>query len=168
LVLALLIVACAPAVTPAPEPAPVEDPGVVEEPEPEPQSIVDLAVADGRFNTLVAAVQAADLAEALSGPGRFTVFAPTDDAFAQLPEGTVEALLEDIPALTEILLYHVVEGRLGAEDVVLLEEIETLQGETITIRVEDGKVFINDAEVIITDLYTDNGKIHVVDSVLLP
>lgn len=153
---------------PAPEPAPAEDPGVVEEAGPEPQSIVDLAVADGRFNTLVAAVQAADLVEALSGPGRFTVFAPTDDAFAQLPEGTVEALLEDIPALTDILLYHVVEGRLWAEDVVLLEEIETLLGEMITIRVEDGKVFINDAEVIITDLYTDNGMIHVIDSVLLP
>ena len=141
---------------------------MVEAPEPELQSIVDLAVANGRFNTLVATVQAADLVEALSGPGRFTVFAPTDDAFAQLPEGTVEALLEDIPALTEILLYHVVEGRLWAEDVVLLAEIETILGETITIRVEDGKVFINDAEVIITDLYTDNGKIHVIDSVLLP
>jgi len=141
---------------------------VVEEPEPEPQSIVDLAAADGRFNTLVAAVQAADLVDALAGEGIFTVFAPTDDAFAQLPEGTVEALLEDIPALTETLLYHVVEGRLWAEDVVLLAEIETLLGETITFWVEDGKVFINDAEVIITDLYTDNGMIHVIDSVLLP
>jgi hypothetical protein len=102
----------------------------------------------------------------LSGEGRFTVFAPTDDAFGKLPAGTIEALLADIPALTDILLYHVVGGRVLAEDVVLLEEAETLLGETVTIRVEDEKVFINDAEVIITDIIADNGVIHVIDSVL--
>ncbi len=168
LVLGLLIVACAPAAAPEPAPVQTEEPIIVEEPEPEPQSLVDLAVADGRFTTLVAAVQAAGLADVLAGDGPFTVFAPTDEAFAQLPEGTIEALLADIPALTNILLYHVVEGRVLAEDVVLLEEAETLLGETISIRVEDGKVFINGAEVIITDIIADNGVIHVIDSILLP
>jgi len=168
LVLALLIVACAPAVAPEPEPAPVEDPVVDEEPEPELQSIVDLAVADGRFNTLVAAVQAAGLVDALSGDGPFTVFAPTDDAFGLLPEGTVEALLEDIPTLTNILLYHVVSGAVLAEDVVMLDSAETLLGESVAIRVEGGMVYINDAQVIITDIVASNGVIHVIDTVLLP
>ena len=170
IVLALVIVACAPAVTPEPAPPPTEEPvEVVEpEPEPEPQTIVDIAVADGRFETLVAALQAADLVGALSGEGPFTVFAPTDDAFAQLPEGTVEALLADIPALTDILLYHVVAGEVLAEDVVMLDEAETLLGEMVSIRVENGMVFINDAQVIITDIVADNGVIHVIDSVLLP
>lgn len=171
LVLALLIVACAPAVAPEPTPVP-EEPVVIEEPEPEPepepQTIVDIAVADGRFTTLVAALQAADLVGALSSEGPFTVFAPTDDAFAQLPEGTVEALLEDIPALTDILLYHVVSGAVLAEDVVTLDEAETLLGEMVAIRVEGGMVYINEAQVIITDIIADNGVIHVIDSVLLP
>ena len=162
IVLALVLAACAP--TPEPTPVPTEAPVV----EPEPQSIVNIAVADGRFETLVAALQAADLADTLAGDGPFTVFAPTDDAFAQLPEGTVEALLADIPALTDILLYHVVAGEVLAEDVVLLEMAETLLGETVTIRVENGRVFINDAEVIITDILADNGVIHVIDTVLIP
>ncbi len=170
MVLALVIVACAPAATPEPAP-PTEEPVVTEpepEPEPEPQTIVDIAVADGRFTTLVAALQAADLVDALSGEGPFTVFAPTDDAFAQLPEGTVEALLEDIPTLTDILLYHVVSGAVLAEDVVMLDEAETLLGEFVSIRVENGMVFVDDAQVIITDIVADNGVIHVIDSVLLP
>jgi transforming growth factor-beta-induced protein len=166
MVLALVIVACAPAAAPEPTPMPTE---VVEpEPEPEPQTIVDIAVADGRFTTLVAALQAADLVGALSGEGPFTVFAPTDDAFAKLPEGTVEALLADIPALTDILLYHVVSGTVLAEDVVMLDEAETLLGEKVSIRVEGGMVYINDAQVIITDIVASNGVIHVIDSVLLP
>jgi transforming growth factor-beta-induced protein len=166
MVLALVIVACAPAAAPEPTPMPTE---VVEpEPEPEPQTIVDIAVADGRFTTLVAALQAADLVGALSGEGPFTVFAPTDDAFAKLPEGTVEALLADIPALTDILLYHVVSGTVLAEDVVMLDEAETLLGENVSIRVEGGMVYINDAQVIITDIVASNGVIHVIDSVLLP
>ena len=166
MVLALVIVACAPAAEPEPTPMPTE---VVEpEPEPELQTIVDIAVADGRFTTLVAALQAADLVDALSGEGPFTVFAPTDEAFAALPEGTVEALLADIPALTDILLYHVVSGTVLAEDVVMLEAAETLLGENVSIRVEGGMVYINDAQVIITDIIASNGVIHVLDSVLLP
>lgn len=165
-VLALVLAACAPAATPEPTPEPTMAP--TEEPTEEPQTIVDIAIADGRFETLVAALQAADLADTLSGEGPFTVFAPTDDAFAKLPEGTVESLLEDIPALTDILLYHVVSGEVLAETVVTLEEAETLLGENVSIRVEDGNVYINDAMVIITDIMADNGVIHVIDSVLLP
>jgi len=159
-VLALLLAACAPAATPEPTAVATE--------EPQPQTIVDIAVADGRFTTLVAALQAADLVGTLSDAGPFTVFAPTDDAFAKLPEGTVEALLADIPALTEILLYHVVSGEVLAEDVVMLEKAETLLGEDVMIKVEDGNVYINDAMVVITDIMADNGVIHVIDTVLLP
>ena len=132
-------------------------------------SIVDIAVADGRFTTLVAAVQAAGLAETLAGEGSFTVFAPTDDAFAALPEGTVEGLLNDIPALTDILLYHVVDGAVPAETVVTLDSATTLQGSDVTIEVRDGNVFLNgDVQVIITDIQASNGIIHVIDGVLLP
>jgi transforming growth factor-beta-induced protein len=121
--------------------------------------IVDTAVADGRFTTLVAALQAADLVDTLKGEGPFTVFAPTDDAFAKLPEGTIEALLADIPTLTDILLYHVVGGKVMAADVVTLESADTVLGKPVSI---------NDAEVIITDIETSNGVIHVIDSVILP
>ncbi|MXY72100.1 MAG: fasciclin domain-containing protein, partial [Dehalococcoidia bacterium] len=131
-------------------------------------TIVDIAVADGRFTTLVAAVQAAGLVEALAGEGPLTVFAPTDDAFAALPEGTVEALLEDIPALTDILLYHVVAGDVKAADVVTLESAETLQGGSLTITVEGDVVRINGAQVVIVDIEASNGTIHVIDTVLLP
>ncbi|MCU0466480.1 MAG: fasciclin domain-containing protein, partial [Anaerolineae bacterium] len=103
-----------------------------------PGTIVDIAVADGRFTTLAAAVTAADLVDTLSSAGPFTVFAPTDDAFAALPEGTVDALLADIPALTDILLYHVVEGAVLAETVVTLESATTVQGSDVTISVVDG------------------------------
>ncbi len=131
--------------------------------------IVDVAAADGRFTTLVTAVQAAGLEDALRGEGPLTVFAPTDDAFARLPEGTVEALLDDIPTLTDILLYHVVSGQVMAADVVELTSAETLQGDSISITVENGRVFLNkDVEVIITDVEASNGVIHVIDAVLLP
>jgi len=133
-----------------------------------PPNIVEIAVADGRFTTLVAALQAAELVETLEGDGPFTVFAPTDDAFAKLPAGTVEGLLEDIPALTSILLYHVVDGKVMAADVVELESAETLQGEAIAIMVEGDKVMLNESQVIIPDLKASNGVIHVIDSVLLP
>ncbi|GAB4534294.1 MAG: hypothetical protein Kow0063_17180 [Anaerolineae bacterium] len=132
------------------------------------QDIVDIAVADGRFTTLVTAVQAAGLVDTLKGEGPFTVFAPTDDAFNKLPEGTIPALLEDIPALTDILLYHVVSGKVMAADVVTLSSADTALGKPVTIRVENGNVFINDAQVIITDIEASNGVIHVIDSVLLP
>jgi len=130
--------------------------------------IVDVAVADGRFTTLVAAVQAADLVDTLKGEGPFTVFAPTDAAFAKLPEGTVEGLLEDIPTLTDILLYHVVAGKVMAADLVELASADTVLGKPVTIEVMDGKVMINEAQVIITDVPASNGVIHVIDSVILP
>jgi transforming growth factor-beta-induced protein len=177
LVLSLILAACAPAAAPAmPEPTHAPAPTATPMPEPEEevlpetgtQTIVDIAVADGRFNTLVAAVTAADLAETLSSEGPFTVFAPTDDAFAALPEGTVEALLADIPTLTNILLYHVVPGSVMAADVVELSYADTAAGIPVKVTVENGNVFINDAQVIITDIEASNGVIHVIDSVILP
>jgi uncharacterized surface protein with fasciclin (FAS1) repeats len=131
-------------------------------------TIVDIAVNDGRFETLVTALQAADLVETLQGDGPFTVFAPTDDAFNALPEGTIPALLDDIPTLKNVLLYHVVAGKVMAADVVELTSATTVLGEDVAIEVRDGNVFINDAQVIITDIEADNGVIHVIDAVLLP
>ncbi|MGD8806167.1 MAG: fasciclin domain-containing protein, partial [Chloroflexota bacterium] len=172
IVLSLVIAACGATEdpTPTPEPEPVVEEEVMEEPMEEAQSIVDIAVADGRFTTLVAAVQAAGLAETLSGEGQFTVFAPTDDAFAALPEGTVESLLEDPEgALRDILLYHVADGAVPAETVVTLDSATTLQGEDVSIAVVDGGVVLNDsANVIITDIMASNGIIHVIDGVILP
>lgn len=167
---ALVLAACGPVATPTPEPAPTAMPEPTAIPEPELGDIVDTAVADGRFTTLVAAVQAAELVDALKGEGPFTVFAPTDDAFAALPEGTVESLLlpENKQALTDILLYHVVEGKVMAEDVVGLTSATTLLGKDIAIKVDMGNVYINDAQVIITDIETSNGVIHVIDAVILP
>jgi transforming growth factor-beta-induced protein len=136
-----------------------------------PQTVVEIAVADGRFQTLVAAVQAAGLVETLSGPGPFTVFAPTDDAFAKLPAGTIESLLkpESKQQLTDILLYHVVSGKVMAADAVKLTSATTALGKDFSITVKDGKVFLNDTiEVIITDIEASNGVIHVIDAVLLP
>ena len=133
-------------------------------------SIAEIAVEDGRFTTLVAALDAAGLVETLSGEGSFTVFAPTDDAFAALPEGTVEALLADIPALTDILLYHVVDGTVMSEAALTLDgkDVETLSGASFTVSVQDGNLYINDAQVIIADIEASNGVIHVIDAVLLP
>ncbi len=170
MVAVLALSACAPAATPAPTMAPANTPMPMPTAMPAPQTIVDIAVADGRFTTLVAAVQAADLVGTLSGEGPFTVFAPTDDAFAKLPEGTLESLLlpENKQQLTDILLYHVVPGKVMAADVVNLSEAETALGEKVAIKVEDGKVFINEAEVIITDIEASNGVIHVIDTVILP
>ena len=132
------------------------------------KSIVDLAVEDGRFTTLVAALQAAELDTVLAGEGPFTVFAPTDDAFAKLPAGTVEGLLANIPGLKDVLLYHVVSGNVQAKDVLNLESADTLQGSSFAISIMDGKVMVNKSEVIITDIEAVNGTIHVVDTVLLP
>jgi uncharacterized surface protein with fasciclin (FAS1) repeats len=130
--------------------------------------VVDIAVEDGRFTTLVAALEAANLVDTLKEAGPYTVFAPTDDAFNKLPAGTVEGLLEDIPTLTNILLYHVVPGKYMAADLVDLTSLETVSGETLTISVTDDIVMINDAEVIIPDIEASNGVIHVIDTVLLP
>ena len=169
LVFTFVLAACAPAeeVTEEPAPEPTATEAMTEEPMEEMGSIVDIAVEDGRFTTLVAALQAAGLDETLAEAGEFTVFAPTDDAFAALPEGTVEALLEDIPALTDILLYHVVEGTVLAETVATLDSATTLQGSDVAITADDG-VMVNDANVILTDIKADNGVIHVIDAVLLP
>ncbi len=137
--------------------------------------IIDTAVEAGKFNTLAAAIQAAGLVEALKGDGPFTVFAPTDEAFAKLPEGTVETLLkpENIGQLQQILKFHVIAGDVRAEQVVgMTESSATLAGQTFRIKVKDGTVRIgNDkamANVIATDVEATNGVIHVIDTVLLP
>lgn len=130
--------------------------------------IVDIAAADGRFTTLVTAVTEAGLVDTLKSDGPFTVFAPTDDAFAKLPAGTLDSLLADKAALTDILLYHVVSGKVMAADVVNLTSAETVSGKSVDIKVENGNVFINDAQVIITDIEASNGVIHVIDTVLIP
>jgi uncharacterized surface protein with fasciclin (FAS1) repeats len=130
-------------------------------------NIVETAVGAGSFTTLVAAVSAAGLVDTLSGPGPFTVFAPSDDAFAKLPAGTVEALLGDLPKLTAILTYHVVPGMMMAADVVKATSLPTVQGQNLTVKVNGG-VKVDDATVVQTDIVTDNGVIHVIDSVLLP
>jgi transforming growth factor-beta-induced protein len=132
------------------------------------KSIVEIASEDGRFSTLVAALSAAELVDTLQGEGPFTVFAPTDEAFARLPEGTVEALLNDIPTLSNILLYHVVPGKVMASSVVSLNSADTAAGEQVQIKVMDGKVMVNDAQVVITDIEASNGVIHVIDTVILP
>ena len=165
LVAIIAIAACAPVPTPTPTPEPTAIP------EPVLSDIVDTAVADGRFTTLAAALGAADLIDTLKGEGPFTVFAPTDDAFAKLPEGTVETLLlpENLEQLKSILLYHVISGKVMAADVVTLTSADTVLVDAVTIKVEDGKVYLNDTiEVIITDIAASNGVIHVIDAVLLP
>ena len=129
--------------------------------------IVDTAVSAGSFTTLVAAVKAAGLVDTLKGAGPFTVFAPTDDAFAKLPEGTVESLLNDIPKLTKILTYHVVSGKVMAADVVNLTSAKTVEGSEVKIDASNG-VKINDSNVTTADVAADNGVIHIIDSVLLP
>ncbi|MEG4291559.1 fasciclin domain-containing protein [Microcoleus sp. C2C3] len=129
--------------------------------------IVDTAVSAGSFTTLVAAVQAAGLVDTLKGAGPFTVFAPTDEAFAKLPAGTVESLLNDIPKLTKILTYHVVSGKVLAADVVKLTSAKTVEGSEVKIDASNG-VKINDSTVTTADVVADNGVIHIIDSVLLP
>ncbi len=136
-------------------------------PAPAQLNIVETAVAAGSFNTLVAAVQAAGLESALTGPGPFTVFAPTDAAFNALPAGALNALLQDPQALSEVLLYHVVSGKVLAADVVNLTSATTLQGQSVTIDASNG-VLVNDAQVTQTDVEASNGVIHVIDKVLLP
>lgn len=131
-------------------------------------TIVDVAVKDGRFNTLVAALKAADLDATLSGAGPFTVFAPTDAAFAKLPSGTVDALLKDVPTLKKILLYHVVAGKVASADVVKLSSATTVNGLPVMVTVSGNAVKINDATVQIADVAASNGIIHVVDTVILP
>ena len=130
--------------------------------------IVDTAVGAGSFNTLVAAVKAAGLVDTLKGNGPFTVFAPTDEAFAKLPAGTVESLLADKEALTKVLTYHVVAGRVPASQVVGMDWAPTLQGQSAQITMADGNVFVDGARVVKADIETSNGIIHVIDTVILP
>jgi len=132
------------------------------------KTIVDVAAGAGNFTTLVAAIKAAGLVDTLSGTGPFTVFAPTDEAFEKLPQGTVESLLKDREKLTAILTYHVVSGKVMAADVVKMHTAKTVQGQDVTIKVEDGKVLVDNANVVTTDIEATNGVIHVIDTVLMP
>jgi uncharacterized surface protein with fasciclin (FAS1) repeats len=134
------------------------------------KDIVDTAVAAGSFKTLVAAVTAADLVATLRSEGPFTVFAPTDAAFAKLPEGTVATLLkpENKAKLASVLTYHVVAGKLSSGDVVKLKEIKTVQGQSLKVEVKDGKAYVDGALISTADIETSNGVIHVIDSVVLP
>ncbi len=129
--------------------------------------IVDTAVAAGSFNTLVTAVKAADLVDTLKGDGPFTVFAPTDEAFAKIPTDKLQALLQDKAALTKVLTYHVVPGKVMAKDVMKIDSAKTVQGQSIKINTLDG-VRIDNAKVVKADIETSNGVIHVIDTVILP
>jgi uncharacterized surface protein with fasciclin (FAS1) repeats len=135
--------------------------------EPAAKDIVDTAVAAGNFKTLAKALEAAGLIETLKGAGPFTVFAPTDEAFAKLPAGTLDALLKDKAKLTAVLTYHVVPGKVMAADVVKLKEAKTVQGQSIKVDTSAG-VKVDGANVIKTDIACSNGVIHVIDSVILP
>ena len=131
------------------------------------KNLVETAIEAGNFKTLVKAVQEADLVDTLSSEGPFTVFAPTDDAFAKLPEGTIESLLKDKEKLTNILTYHVVPDKVMSDDVIKIKNAKTVNGKELTID-SDNVVKIDDATVIKTDIECSNGVIHVIDSVLLP
>jgi uncharacterized surface protein with fasciclin (FAS1) repeats len=132
--------------------------------------IVDTAVSAGTFKTLVAAVKAAGLVDTLKGDGPFTVFAPTDEAFAKLPEGTIANLLkpENKEMLIKILTYHVVAGKVAAADVVKMRSAKTVQGQNVRIKTKRGKVTLDKSNVVKTDIMTGNGVIHVIDTVLMP
>jgi uncharacterized surface protein with fasciclin (FAS1) repeats len=129
--------------------------------------IVDTAINAGAFNTLVTAITTAGLDTALKGPGPFTVFAPTDEAFSKLPSGTVESLLEDIPQLRKVLEYHVISGKVMAEDVLKLDSATTVEGSKVKIDTSSG-VKVNGATVVTPDVEAENGVIHIIDAVLLP
>jgi uncharacterized surface protein with fasciclin (FAS1) repeats len=134
------------------------------------KDIVETAMAAGNFKTLVSALKAADLVETLQGKGPYTVFAPSDEAFAKLPKETLESLLkpENKKKLAAILTYHVVSGKVLAADAMKLTSADTVQGTTVKIAVKDGKVYINNATVTGTDILCENGVIHVIDTVLMP
>ena len=178
--LALAVVACSSsaatpsptAATPSPTAATPQAPATAS-PEPSEaamaKDIVATATEAGTFSTLLTAATAAGLVETLQGEGPFTVFAPTDEAFAALPAGTLDGLLADPEALKQVLLYHVVSGEVTADQVVGLTSADSVEGSPIAIAVRDGTVFLNDtAEVVATDVMASNGVIHVIDSVILP
>jgi uncharacterized surface protein with fasciclin (FAS1) repeats len=132
------------------------------------RNIVEVAAEAGSFSTLITAVKAAGLVETLSGEGPFTVFAPTDEAFAKIPESDLAALLADEEALTAVLTYHVVSGEVYAKDVMELSSAKTVNGQEVTVKVQDGTVMIDDASVVSADIQASNGVIHVIDRVILP
>jgi uncharacterized surface protein with fasciclin (FAS1) repeats len=132
------------------------------------KDLVDTAKGAGQFKTLVAAIKAAGLVETLKGDGPFTVFAPTDEAFAKVPKDKLEALLKDKKALTAVLTYHVVAGKVMAADVVKMDSAKTAEGKSLKITTEDGKVKVDGARVVKTDIVCKNGVIHVIDAVLMP
>jgi uncharacterized surface protein with fasciclin (FAS1) repeats len=129
--------------------------------------IVDTAIKAGSFTTLVTAIEAAELVETLKGTGPFTVFAPTDEAFAKLPKGTIEGLLKDVPKLKKILTYHVVAGKVMAADVIKLKSAKTVEGSEVKVDASNG-VKINSSTVVTPDVAADNGVIHIIDTVLMP
>jgi uncharacterized surface protein with fasciclin (FAS1) repeats len=131
-------------------------------------TVLDVAAAVGGFDTLIVAVDAAGLTDTLNGDGPFTVLAPTDDAFNALPAGVLDGLLADVPALTDTLLYHVVDGNVPSSDVVMASLVTTLNGSDVKVTLDGDDVFINDAQVTLTDVAADNGVIHVLDTVLTP
>ena len=160
-VLTFAVAACSTAASPSPSPAPSQEAALVD--------IVATADAAGSFKTLLAAATAAGLVETLQGEGPFTVFAPTDEAFAALPAGTLDKLLADPAALKKILLYHVVKGAVTADQVTGMTSADSVEGSPIAIAVKDGKVYLNDsAQVTATDIKASNGVIHVIDQVILP
>jgi uncharacterized surface protein with fasciclin (FAS1) repeats len=132
------------------------------------KDIVETAVAAGSFKTLATALQAAGLVETLKGKGPFTVFAPTDEAFAKIPKAQLDALLKDKKALAAVLTYHVVAGKVMAADVVKLKEAKTVNGASAKVMAHDGKVMIDGANVVKTDIVASNGVIHVIDAVIMP
>jgi uncharacterized surface protein with fasciclin (FAS1) repeats len=161
---AIAVAACSPAASPTPAPA-TPAPSMAAEL----GDIVEVATEAGSFKTLLEAATAAGLVETLQGEGPFTVFAPTDEAFAALPDGTLEGLLADPEALKQILLYHVVAGKVTSDQVVGLTSADSVAGPAIAIKVEDGTVVLNDsAKVVTADVETSNGVIHVIDAVILP
>lgn len=130
--------------------------------------LVETAINAGNFNTLVKAAEATNLIEVLKSPGSFTLFAPTDEAFANLPEGTLESLLQDIPKLKKIVAYHVASGDVRSDDLVQINEAPTLEGSIVAIESAGGKIKVNNANILKTDILTDNGVIHIIDAVLMP
>ncbi|WP_373529605.1 fasciclin domain-containing protein [Nostoc sp.] len=130
--------------------------------------LLETAVNAGNFNNLVKAAKAANLIEILKSPGSFTLFAPTDEAFANLPEGTLDALLQDIPKLKKIVAYHIASGDVRSDDLVQINEAETIEGSIVAIESADGKIKVNNANVVKTDILADNGVIHIIDAVLMP
>jgi uncharacterized surface protein with fasciclin (FAS1) repeats len=160
--LAIVVAACGSAASPTPAPA-------TPAPSAAAGDIVETATAAGSFKTLLTAVTAAGLVDTLKGAGPFTVFAPTDAAFAALPAGTLDSLLADKEALKKVLLYHVVSGKVTSDQVVKLTSADSVEGSPIAISVKDGKVYLNDSAVVVTpDVMASNGVIHVIDKVILP